>query len=116
MNFRKQQLNSLIRNEIALAIQREVDFPIGSLASVVEVIVSEDLSFADVMISVYPSSKKDGVLKALNNKRRELQTILFKKINIMSLPQIRFNYYAGAEKAANIEKISIDENSGNSYQ
>ncbi len=107
MNFRKQQLNSLIRNEISKAIQKEVDFPVGSLASVTEVIVSDDLGFADVMVSVFPTEKKDGALKALNAKRAELQTILFKKIKIMSLPKIRFNYDPGPEKAANIERISL---------
>jgi len=107
MNFRKQQLNSLIRNEISKAIQKEVDFPVGSLASVTEVRVSDDLGFADVMVSVFPTEKKDGALKALDAKRAELQTILFKKIKIMSLPKIRFNYDPGPEKAANIERISL---------
>jgi ribosome-binding factor A len=107
MSFRKQQLNSLIRNEISKAISKEVDFPAGSLASVTEVRVSDDLGYADVMVSAYPTGKKDGVIKALNDKRAELQTILFKKIKIMSLPKIRFSYDPGPEKAANIEKISL---------
>lgn len=107
MNFRKQQLNSLIRNEISKAISRGVDLPAGALASVTGVSVSDDLSYADVMVSAFPTEKKDGVMKALNAKRAELQTILFKKIKIMSLPKIRFNYDPGPEKAANIEKISL---------
>lgn len=77
------------------------------MASVTEVRVSDDLGYADVMISVFPSEKKDGALKAINYKRAELQTILFKKIKIMSLPRLRFNYDPGPEKAANIERISL---------
>ncbi|MFA5052705.1 MAG: 30S ribosome-binding factor RbfA [Parcubacteria group bacterium] len=107
MSFRKQQLNSLIRNEVAKAIQREVEFPAGALVSVTEVRVSDDLAHADVMISVLPSAKKDAALKALNAKQSEIQTILFKKIKIMSLPKVRFNYDPGPEKAADIERISL---------
>jgi ribosome-binding factor A len=107
MNFRKQQLNSLIRNELSKAIVREVDFPVGALASVSEVRVTDDLTYADVMVSVYPDSKKEGTMKSLNAKRAELQTILFKKIKIMSLPKIRFNYDPGPEKAGSIEKILL---------
>jgi ribosome-binding factor A len=107
MSFRKQQLNSLIRDELSKAIVREVGFPVGALASITEVRVSNDLGYADVMISVYPVSKKDRAMKALDAKRVELQTILFKKINIRSLPKIRFNYDPGPEKAANIEKILL---------
>ena len=109
MSFRKQQLNSLIRNEVARAMQKEVDFPVGALASVTEVRVSQDLDYADVMISVFPSNKKDGALKALNAKRAEIQTILFKKMNIATLPKLRFNHDPGSEKSANIERIALGD-------
>lgn len=107
MNFRKQQLNSLIRNEAAKAIQREVEFPAGTLVSITRVEVSDDLGYADVFVSVIPLEKKNGALKALNARRAAIQTILFKKIKILSLPRIRFNYDPGPEKAANIERISL---------
>ena len=109
MSFRKQQLNSLIRNEVTRAMQREVDFPMGALVSVTEVRVSNDLNYADVMISVFPSNKKGGALKSLNAKRAEIQTILFKKMNIATLPKLRFNYDPGVEKSANIEKITLGD-------
>lgn len=111
MSFRRQQLNSLIRNEVAGAVQREVEFPEGALVSVTGALVSADMNKATVFVSVVPSSKKGGALKALKAKRGEIQTILFKKIKMMSLPQISFEYDPGPEKAANIERIVIQEES-----
>jgi len=108
MSFRKQQLSSLIRNEAAKAIQREVDFPEGVLTSITGVSVTADMSKAMIMVSVIPSEKKEKALKALNSKRGAIQTILFKKINIMSMPKISFEYDPGPEKAAAIEKITLE--------
>jgi len=109
MNFRKQQLSSLIRNEVAKAIQRDVEFSTGVIASVTGVYVSDDLGYADIMISIFPSNKKEGAMRALDAKRALIQTILFKKIKIMSLPRLRFNYDPGPENAAKIEKIAIGD-------
>jgi len=108
MSFRRQQLNSLIRNEATTAILREVEFPIGTLVSVTGVSVSSDIENAVIMVSVIPSERKDDVLKILDKKRALIQTILFKKIKIMSLPRLSFEYDPGPEKAAAIEKISME--------
>ncbi len=110
MSFRKQQLSSLIRSEVAKAIQKEVDFPVGAIVSVTEVLISNDSGYADILVSVFPSNKKEGALKALNAKRATIQTILFKKIKRMFLPKLRFNYDPGSEKAASVEKILIGGN------
>ena len=116
MSFRRQQLNSLIRNEIVIAIQKEVEFPSGCLATVTRVEIDNDLDKAAVFVSVIPSDKKDGALRALKAKRAELQTILFKRIKIMSLPQIYFEYDAGPEKSANIERIVLDDEEKGLFQ
>ncbi len=110
MSFRKQQLSSLIRNEAAKAIQKEVDLPVGAIVSVTAVNVADNSSYADILVSVYPSNKKDGALKALNAKRAAIQTILFKKMKIMFLPKLRFNYDPGSERAAGVEKILMGGN------
>lgn len=116
MSFRRQQLNSLIRNEIVSAIQKEVEFPVGCLATVTRVEVAHDLDKAAVFVSAIPSNRKDDVLAALKAKRGELQTILFKRIKIMSMPQIYFEYDAGPEKAASIERITMNDEEKGLFQ
>ena len=116
MSFRKQQLNSLIRNEVTGAIQKEVDIPVGLLLTVTRVETSTEMDKAAVFVSVIPSEKKDEAMTALNNMRNELQTILFKRIKIRVLPQIYFVYDGGPEKAANIERITMGEESFSSSE
>jgi len=111
MSFRKQQLNSLIRNELVPAIQRHVDFPQGSLVTVTRVEVSGEMDRAAVFVSVLPSDQKAEVMKALKEARGELQTVLFKRLKMRIVPQIYFEYDGGPEKAANIERITMGDES-----
>lgn len=109
MSFRKQQLNSLIRNEVTAAIQKEVDIPVGLLLTVTKVELSGEMDKAAVFVSVLPSERKDEALNALKAMRGELQTILFKRLKMRVIPQIYFEYDGGPEKAANIERITMGE-------
>lgn len=108
MNYRKQQLNSLIRNELANIIQREIEFPAGVLATLTKVEVGNDMEVATVFISVFPSAGKDEVLEVLKARRGEIQNLLYKRVNRIMLPPIKFEYDPGAEKSSGIEKISIE--------
>lgn len=109
MSFRKQQLNSLIRNELATFIQREIEFPIGSLVTLIEVQVAPDFETGIAMVSVLPSDKKDEALAILKSNRALAQTFLFKRLKMAKVPQIRFEYDGGSEKSAAIEKILLNE-------
>ncbi|MDD5098956.1 MAG: 30S ribosome-binding factor RbfA [Candidatus Colwellbacteria bacterium] len=109
MSFRKQQLNSLIRNELVPVIQKEVDFPAGVLTTITRVEVSDESERAAVFVSVIPSSDKEGVMRILKGKRSELQSFLFKRLKMRVVPQIYFEYDAGPEKAADIERIVLEE-------
>ena len=108
MNYRRQQLNSLIRNEVAAIIQREVEFPAGVLTTLTHVEVGQDLEEAIIFISVFPSGGKDAVLDILKKRRGEIQTALYKRAKMMMLPPIRFEYDPGAEKSSAIERISLE--------
>ena len=111
MSFRKQQLNSLIRNEVTAAIQKEVDIAPGLLVTVTRVEVSAENDNAAVFVSVIPSERKDEAMKTLKEARTELQTILFRRLKMRVVPQIRFEYDGGPEKAANIERITMEDGS-----
>lgn len=109
MNYRRQQLNSLIRNEVAAIVQREVEFPIGILATITHVDVAQDMEEAVIFVSVFPSTGKDAVLGILKKRRGEIQTALYKRAKTMMLPPIRFEYDPGSEKSSAIEKISLED-------
>lgn len=107
MNHRKERFNSLIREELAKIVAKEITLD-GALITLTEVAISDDLKSASVYFSVIPSSKKKDALKLLSNSRNFLQRILMKKIKQV-LPLIHFKIDEGIEKAAKLEKILLDD-------
>lgn len=107
MNHRKERFNSLIREELAKIVAREIDFE-GALITLIEVEISDDLKSANVYVSILPAGKKNDALKLLNKSRNFLQGILMKKIK-QALPLINFKIDEGIEKAAKLEKILLND-------
>lgn len=90
-------------------IERDLEFPEGVLVTLTDVLVNRDFSEAAVKFSVFPTEKKEEVLQILNARRNELQSKLFKKLNIFFLPKIHFVFNEGVAEAALIEKLSLDQ-------
>ena len=109
MNHRPLRVANLIREELAMMIERELDIPPGTLLTVTEVEVSKKMDIAHVRVSVLPSAKTAAALKALQAARRDLQFALTRKLNIKPMPQIEFSIDHGPENAAAVEKALLGE-------
>lgn len=109
MKFRKERLNSVLRSEISRAIEKEIEFPLGVLATITDVDTASDLSEAKIGVSVLPSEKKDEVLKILNAKAGYFYSLVFKKLKIYTVPKLKFVYDPGPENAARVEEISLKQ-------
>jgi len=107
MNHRKERFNSLIREELAKIILREINLE-GALITLTEVQIADDLKSANAYVSILPSEKKENVLKILSRSRNFLQGILMKKIRQV-LPTINFKIDEGIENAAKLEKILLND-------
>lgn len=105
---RKERLGSLIREELAKIVLKEIEFE-NALVTITEVEISNDLEFADVNFSAIPFEKSKEVLKSLNEKRGYLQHLLIKKLKMRRVPELKFKIDEGLEKAAKVEKIIIEE-------
>ena len=110
--FRSQRVESLIAGELGKIIIREVEFPVGSLVTIVRVDVDKKIARAKVFMSVIPSKIEEAALRILTARAGELQHLLMKKINIKPMPRILFEIDHGNEHAAHIEKILGDEGTG----
>jgi len=108
MRYRQERLSNLIQEELNKIISREIEFP-NCLMTIVNVEIDNKLSQAIVNFSVLPSEKFEEVLKILEKNRNHLQYLLMKKINIKPMPKIIFKIDRGLEKAAEIEKILIED-------
>jgi ribosome-binding factor A len=106
--LRHERVSELIRKELGELILRELEFP-GAIMTILEVDVTKKLDYARVHVSVIPSNKSEEVIKILQSRQRELQGKLLRKINIRPMPELQFEIDHGAEKAAEIEKVFIEE-------
>lgn len=105
MAHRQEKLNRLIRDEIGMILQQELDFEEGVWTTVTRTEVSEDLRHAKVFISVFPSSAAGAVLKEIQKEIYHFQQILNKKLRIYPVPKIYFVLDTTEEKAAKVEKL-----------
>lgn len=108
MDYRNERMGNLVREELSKIIARELEFE-NALVTITEVEVDKKLDTAKVRVSVIPSEKAKEVFKILDLARNNLQTILFRKLNLKPVPRIQFEIDRGLENAANIEKTLLSE-------
>ncbi|MBU6500625.1 MAG: ribosome-binding factor A [Patescibacteria group bacterium] len=109
MNYRPLRVSKLIKEELGELLLKNLEFP-GVLVTITDVNVSSKLDIARVELSVLPVDATKKVFKAVNAAQKELQYLLLKKINIKPMPQIMFEVDHGAENAAKVEKLLIQDN------
>src|SRR5271157_3626922 len=108
MNRRPERVSSLIKEELAKIIQREIEFN-GFLVTLTDIDVDSKLGRAVVNFSVIPSDYFGDAFKILNRNKKHLQYLLMKKINIKPMPEILFKMDRGLENAALVEKILLED-------
>jgi ribosome-binding factor A len=82
--FRKEHLVESIRNYSGDFFARNSSG--GSLITVTNVWVSDDLKNADIFISVLPEKKSEAALNFAKRQRTELQKFIYTKIRVHTLP------------------------------
>jgi|SRR3972149_3801065 len=107
--YRREQLSSLIQKKLGELIVRHIEFSPGSLTTISEVEVSTDFKKATVWVSVIPGETGEGALEILKKARGFLQHHLGEEIRARAIPRIEFALDKGAEHAARIEKISLED-------
>src|SRR4051812_20792917 len=92
MNRRSERLASTIQQEIAVMIQRDLSDPrLDLLISVTRVKVSEDLSIADVFVTVMGTpGQQTAALNALKHSAGMMRTRLTKDLSLRLAPFLKF--------------------------
>lgn len=98
------QVNQLLQEELANAINREVGIP-NALITVVYVRTSADLKWATVGISVLPDKLAGTALSTLKKSASLLSSILAKKTRFRKIPRFRFEFDPTERKAAVLEDV-----------
>lgn len=104
------QINQMLHQELALAINREVGLP-NALITVAYVRTSADLKWATVGISVLPDKLAGTALSELKKSASVLSSVLLKKTKLRQIPRFRFEFDPTERKAAVLDEVigKLDE-------
>jgi len=110
MKQRTLKANKLVNRELSKIIQK-MGFPRDVLVTLTRVRCSNDLSEAEVFISVMPEEKTGQVLKVLNNKLYETQQKLNDRLDLKIVPKISYVEEEKVREAAEVEETldNLDE-------
>jgi len=106
--FRNQRLANLIKRELSQMIVRDFNFD-GALATITFVKISDGSSFAEIGVSVIPSSEGDRVVKILKRSQKMFLKKLIKILNIRHVPDLSFVLDSSLESGAKVEKLLLNE-------
>jgi ribosome-binding factor A len=100
MSRRTEMLASTIQKELAQMILRELNDPrIPSIVSITRVRVTDDLSIADVYVTVMGTpGQQTAALNALKHSAGMMRTKLTKALSIRQAPYLRFQFDEGLKK------------------
>ena len=107
--IRTERIGAEIQKELSKIIRDDLKDPRLSdtaTVSVIEVRVTNDLSFADCYISVLgDNAKKDDVLDALNQAKGYIKMLIGDRMRLRSMPEFRFKLDESIEYGAYMEKL-----------
>ncbi len=115
MAHRVERVNSLIRQEISVLLQRQVKDPrLGNFIAVTEVCTTPDLKYAKVFVShIGTEEEKQKTLKALGAASGFLRRELTRRLKLRSVPELSFHWDDSIERGSRIinliEEISCEK-------
>ena len=107
--IRTERIGAEIQKELSKIIRDDLNDPRLSdtaTVSVIEVRVTNDLSYADCYISVLgDNEKKEDVLDALNQAKGYIKLLIGDRMRLRSMPEFRFKLDESIEYGAYMEKL-----------
>ncbi len=107
MSRRAERVSNLIRQEISVLLQEQVNDPrLRSLISVTKVSTSDDLKNSKVFVSVLgDSTTKDEVLQGFGAASGFLRRELASRVRLKQIPELKFQFDDSIEYGTRILKL-----------
>lgn len=96
-----------LKKEISNILLSEIKDPrLTAMPGVIAVKVTEDMSYADVFVSLYGDEKsKDDTMKAIKSATGFIRRLLSKRLRLRYVPELRFNCDDFIEQGFRINSI-----------
>lgn len=109
MRLKNEKVAELIQRNISEIITRAVKDPKIGFITVMDCIVSNDLSIAKVYVSFLgQDSRKDAGMKALERSKGFIRSELSKKLTMRKVPELVFLLDDTLDRGNKIEEIIAD--------
>lgn len=103
---RMNRIDEELKKEISNIINYELNNPkVTGLISVTKVKVTPDLRYARVYISMINEKNQKATLAALKQSAGYIRTLVAKKVNLRTTPEIIFEFDESIEYGAKIDSI-----------
>jgi len=87
---RMERVSELMKREVTVILQTEIDDPLTEHITITDVEVTKDLQLARVFYSVPDDMDKEDVRRALQGRAKFIRWELAKRIRIKHIPKISF--------------------------
>ncbi|MCC8020377.1 MAG: 30S ribosome-binding factor RbfA [Akkermansiaceae bacterium] len=104
---RLDKINELLRREISAVIQRRFEWP-GTILSVLEVEVTQDLKEGKVWLGVVGRMSPSQVVEKLNKSRGVIQSLIAGRVVLRSTPRLTFKFDASARRGVDLVNLLDD--------
>lgn len=104
---RAQRIAEQIQRDLAELIQREIPVSRAGLVTVSGVEITPDYAHAKVYFTVL-GGEPEAAAKLLNEKAGYFHSLLFKRLQIHTVPALKFVHDASVEKGFEIDKLIAD--------
>ena len=104
-NIRIKRLNHAFMEEISMILMEEVRNEELKFVTITDCDITNDLSYAKVYFTVLDSSRKETVLRELNNSSSFIRGKLSERIEIRHTPELKFIYDESIEYGEKMDKI-----------
>lgn len=103
---RQERVADLIRDEVSLIIQHEMNDPRLGMVSITHVEMSPDLRYARLFVSIYGTDEEQrSSLVALNNASGFIRRTLAPRLRMRTIPEISFQLDRSMAHAESIARI-----------
>jgi ribosome-binding factor A len=107
MKIRPERVAHLMRREIAGILEHEINDPrLGTMVSVTDVEVTQDLSFAKVYVSMLEQgAERVDAMKALQHASGFVRHALRPKLGLREVPELKFLLDKSVEQGARVDDL-----------
>ena len=104
---RLDKVNELMKREIGTFVQKEYEWP-GTIVSILEVEVTEDLKEGRVWVGVVGRMHPDQVLDKLNRHRGDIQRAVARRVTLRNTPRLTFKHDNSAARGVAMVNLLDD--------